>query len=133
MCSLLSQCLHSCTVPDLIQVPLDCSLGLVCLTDIQKFFISSLLRPSNLFCHNVPGVCPGGCSHLFLLIFSTTLRINHPLCSNWSCKQVGTLAYKSILCQALVFFPAFLPNQPIISSDSSTGMLLSMQCLCLFL
>lgn len=29
MCSLLSQCLHSCTVPDLIQVSLDCSLGIV--------------------------------------------------------------------------------------------------------
>lgn len=68
MCSLLSQCLHSCTVPDLIQVPLHCSLGL-CLTDIHKFLIGSLLRPPNLFCHNEPGGCPDVFSSLFLLIF----------------------------------------------------------------
>lgn len=110
MCSLLSQCLHSSTVPDLIHVPLDCSLGFVYLTDIQKFFVGSLLRPPNLFCHNVPGVCSGGCSHLFLLIFSTTLRIYHLLCSSWSCKQIGMLTCKSILCQALFFCLFF--NKP---------------------
>lgn len=127
MCS-LPAFLH-CPWPD--SVPLDCSLGLVYLTDTQKFFTGSLLRPPNLFSHNVPGVCPGGCSHLFLLIFSTTLRIYNPLCSSWSCKQVGMLTCKSVLCQALFFFSAFLPNQSI-SSDSSTEMLLLMQCFCLF-
>lgn len=131
MCSLLSQCLHSCTVPDLIQVPLDCSLGL-CLIAIQKSLIGSLLRPPNLFCHNEPGVCSDVFSYLFLLIFFITLGIYHLLCSSWSCRQVGTLTCQSILCQTLFFSPAFLPNQSVISSDSSTGMLLLMQCFCLF-
>lgn len=111
MCSLLSQCLHSCTVPDLIQVALDCSLGL-CLTDTHKFLIGSLLRPLNLYCLNKPRVCPDGFSHLFLLIFSITLY--HPLWSSWSCKQVCWPASQSCVQHGFCFLHSCQINKSFL-------------------